>query len=334
MTRSLYAILNVSPDADPAVIEAAHRALIKKYHPDVLIGEPDDLQRRAAEINEAFQILRDPDKRARYDASEQARREAARAALPGNDNRPQPLHRPPPRAASKWIALLVITAMSTLVFFVWKAGNGDQVLAARDDGMSQSARASGAAALPVSLLQVDRAISEFRRLKETSGLLGLSAYSQDCFAMQSRSSGSDDFDFCVAFDDAVLTYDTDGPGLYNLPQIPRFQPREVALRHASAGTFVSDDEAWVQARLARIRALTQERLRRVDAPAPAVQTAATAAPGPNVKSPPAARAPRQSTRQAPRTTPRRAPPQRRKPPRAAQKRAADAEFMERQGYIY
>ena len=33
--RTLYAILSVTPDADPDVVRAAYRALAKKYHPDV-----------------------------------------------------------------------------------------------------------------------------------------------------------------------------------------------------------------------------------------------------------------------------------------------------------
>ena len=64
MTRSLYSILNVSPDADPAVIEAAYKALMTKFHPDMMVGEPASKQAKAAEINRAFQILRDPERRA------------------------------------------------------------------------------------------------------------------------------------------------------------------------------------------------------------------------------------------------------------------------------
>ena len=349
MTRSLYAILNVSPDADPAVIEAAHRALIRKYHPDVLIGGPESVQSRAAEINEAFQILRDPDKRARYDADQQARRQAAGAALPGHEFRGLPFHPPPPaRRTSRWIALALITAMAALVLYVWqRASSGDTAFLAADGRAAGStkARADGAAALPVSLAQVDRAISEYNRLKETSGLFGLSAYSQDCFAMQSRSSDTNDFDFCVAFDDAVLTYEGGGAKLYSLPKIPRFQPREVALRHAAAGTFVSDDERWVQTRLRDIKALTEQRLQEINA-APVQTSAAGAQPaaGPLREAgrpdpaaaamPPAYRAPRPAYRAPPRTAARRAPPQRRQAPKKGARRPADADFMERQGYIY
>ena len=60
-----FTVLNVSPDADPVVIEAAHKALMKKYHPDRLGAGSGDAG-RAAMINEAFAILKDPKRRAEY----------------------------------------------------------------------------------------------------------------------------------------------------------------------------------------------------------------------------------------------------------------------------
>ena len=65
MSQNPYAILNVSPDADPVVIEAAYKALMKKYHPDRLEGGPASIA-KAAMINEAFTTLKDPKKRADY----------------------------------------------------------------------------------------------------------------------------------------------------------------------------------------------------------------------------------------------------------------------------
>jgi curved DNA-binding protein CbpA len=63
-SQNLYSILNVSPDADSVVIEAAYKALMKKYHPD---ADPGGAHlRKAALINEAFTILKDPKRRADY----------------------------------------------------------------------------------------------------------------------------------------------------------------------------------------------------------------------------------------------------------------------------
>lgn len=65
MSQNAYAILNVSPDADPVVIEAAYKALMKKYHPDRLEGGEASIA-KAAMINEAFTTLKDPRKRAEH----------------------------------------------------------------------------------------------------------------------------------------------------------------------------------------------------------------------------------------------------------------------------
>ena len=77
--RDHYAILNVSPDAEPVVIEAAYRALMKKYHPDQgappAAGAPS-----ASEINNAFAILRNPQLRSDYDHREAVRAQAIQLA--------------------------------------------------------------------------------------------------------------------------------------------------------------------------------------------------------------------------------------------------------------
>ncbi|HEX8061591.1 MAG TPA: J domain-containing protein [Allosphingosinicella sp.] len=63
--RSLYDVLNVAPEAEPIVVEAAYKALIKKYHPDQAVEAP--VSKDATAINEAFAVLKDPAKRADYD---------------------------------------------------------------------------------------------------------------------------------------------------------------------------------------------------------------------------------------------------------------------------
>jgi curved DNA-binding protein CbpA len=78
--RNHYAVLNVAPDAEPVVIEAAYRALMKKYHPDQGAQPPADGAPGAAEINNAFAILRDPQRRADYDHREWTRTQAIQLA--------------------------------------------------------------------------------------------------------------------------------------------------------------------------------------------------------------------------------------------------------------
>ena len=65
--KSLYETLQVHPDASPDVIKAAYKSLSTKYHPDR--DKSADAARRFAEIQQAFDVLSDPDRRRRYDAN-------------------------------------------------------------------------------------------------------------------------------------------------------------------------------------------------------------------------------------------------------------------------
>ena len=65
--RTLYQTLQVDPDADPEVIEAAFKRLALKYHPDTSTAA--DAADRMRELLEAKSQLGDPRKRAIYDRS-------------------------------------------------------------------------------------------------------------------------------------------------------------------------------------------------------------------------------------------------------------------------
>ncbi len=60
-----YATLGVSRDASPDDIKKSYRALITKYHPDRNHGP--DAEWKTKEINEAYSILSDPEKKSNYD---------------------------------------------------------------------------------------------------------------------------------------------------------------------------------------------------------------------------------------------------------------------------
>jgi curved DNA-binding protein CbpA len=65
--RDPYRILHVHPEADPDVIAAAYRVLARKLHPDKAEGQDASGQRRMAELNWAWTLLRDPERRRAYD---------------------------------------------------------------------------------------------------------------------------------------------------------------------------------------------------------------------------------------------------------------------------
>ncbi len=64
--RDYYQDLGVARDASQADIKRAYRKLARQHHPDVKPGDKTS-ERRFKEINEANEVLSDPEKRKRYD---------------------------------------------------------------------------------------------------------------------------------------------------------------------------------------------------------------------------------------------------------------------------
>ena len=64
--RDYYEVLGVSKTATEEEIKKAYRKLAKQYHPDL---NPDDKEAEAKfkEVNEAYEVLSDQDKKSRYD---------------------------------------------------------------------------------------------------------------------------------------------------------------------------------------------------------------------------------------------------------------------------
>ena len=63
--KDYYEILGVARSASQDDIRKAYRKLAKQYHPD--ISKEKNADARYREINEAYEVLKDPDKRAKYD---------------------------------------------------------------------------------------------------------------------------------------------------------------------------------------------------------------------------------------------------------------------------
>src|SRR5882757_4317054 len=63
--QDYYEILGISRDADEEEIRRTYRRLARQYHPDV--NREPGAEDRFKEISEAYEVLRDPEKRERYD---------------------------------------------------------------------------------------------------------------------------------------------------------------------------------------------------------------------------------------------------------------------------
>ncbi len=64
--RDYYEVLGLQRDASPDQVKQAYRRLARRYHPDVN-REDHQAEERFKELNEAYQVLSDPEKRRRYD---------------------------------------------------------------------------------------------------------------------------------------------------------------------------------------------------------------------------------------------------------------------------
>jgi len=79
--RDYYQTLGVARDAPADEVKKAYRKLARKFHPDV--SKEPDAEKRMKEVNEAWEVLSDPEKRAAYD-------QLGRGHRPGEDFRPPP----------------------------------------------------------------------------------------------------------------------------------------------------------------------------------------------------------------------------------------------------
>ena len=65
MSKDYYKVMGVARDASEKDIKTAYRRLARKYHPD--LNKDADAEDKFKELGEAYEVLRDPEKRKMYD---------------------------------------------------------------------------------------------------------------------------------------------------------------------------------------------------------------------------------------------------------------------------
>lgn len=87
--NELYQTLGVAPSVDADGLKKAYRALAKKWHPDLNSGDKQ-AEARFKAINEAYEVLGDPEKRKKYDETQHTARQREPQKKSGTASRKPP----------------------------------------------------------------------------------------------------------------------------------------------------------------------------------------------------------------------------------------------------
>jgi curved DNA-binding protein CbpA len=149
--RDYYSILGVSPDSEDVVVAAAYKALMRKYHPDK--NQSADAAKKATEINEAFENLRDPSRRAAYDRKHGFAAEPERdQRYPSNNSSPmteeakQTSDKPTQPKGRRWKPWLSQVGVAVLAFALLRLAIVSQREYSEEQNFGEEAAEAGAEA--------------------------------------------------------------------------------------------------------------------------------------------------------------------------------------------
>ena len=220
VAADLYAVLGVSPDADTEVIHAAWRALVRKFHPDLAHDVPDAAERTRA-VNEAHDVLGDPNRRIAYDLGRHALPEPNANLDPRAEWVPPAYPMPPRRSTGATVAMMLafVGLLALALTLPGVPGRVAAVLPGDGAGIAHFARASlgqirrlltpaafsapapgvpPAANTPiVAPATVTLAASQYARVSRRGGV---DFYSQACAARAANFATWEAQDYCAAFD--------------------------------------------------------------------------------------------------------------------------------------
>lgn len=273
-TPDYYRILGVAPYSEDVVIQAAYRALMRRYHPDA--SNSADAGKRATEINEAYAVLGDPGRRERYDAERKATRARTNANSGSTSQRQQSAPPPPPRPTGQansataqpsrstvqsdrrrgaWVATGLIG--SFVLVSVLAAGGGGVSVADKNMALenltvdnlvieADSVPAPTPPApqtlenipqTPVQFEDIESAAVRFVQALTKRGVSGARSVSEKCHAKVAAEPTWSSADWCAAFDYAAAHLDSKVSGASGWAPMPyfQFQAENQADRYKEAG---------------------------------------------------------------------------------------------------
>lgn len=276
-----YDVLGVKRSADAAAIRAAYIAQIKRHHPDALQrkGRAQD-DAKAQEINRAFDVLRDPERRAEYDLSLDAPPKPPPPPIRQTARRPAvlrpaaPVAVQPRKPVGRLILLILLIAGATAAAWHWAPWPDGQ----RGAQAEEAPRGEQAPPPEVEGDDVDDAVTDLAWIAEHGTPTDALAYSRHCHAELSPQPRFSLLDRCAAFDNAAARWlESQQPeGAAGVARFFGGPVRERRFREAMA--LIGADPIAADERLARIDTLTGAAFGRTPAVTRPANSAAKAPP--------------------------------------------------------